>query len=151
MAYIKRIRDKVGHEPLIMTSASGALLDDHGAVLLQSRADTGDWGLPGGYMEYGESFVDTVKREFKEDGGFEITPVKLLQLMDNDFYTYPNGDQVQPINAFFLVKLANNKHFATKPTETTETRFWPLDQQPPHFFNGQHEKMWQIIKHEMIK
>ncbi|KRL27860.1 hypothetical protein FD27_GL000602 [Limosilactobacillus frumenti DSM 13145] len=50
MAYIKRIRDKVGHEPLIMTSASGALLNDQGAVLLQSRADTGDWGFPGGWL-----------------------------------------------------------------------------------------------------
>lgn len=149
MAYIKRIRNLVGHEPLIMTSASGALLNDDGAVLLQSRADTGDWGFPGGYMEYGESFVETLQREFKEDGGFEVIPVKLLQVMDQDFYTYPNGDQVQPINAFFLVKLANSKHFPTKATETNETKFWSLDQQPPHFFNGQHEKMWRILQNEL--
>ena len=90
----------VGHEPLIMTSASGALLNQDQQVLLQARADTGDWGFPGGYMEYGESFSDTVKREFKEDAGFEIIPEKLLKLQDQDFYTYPNGDQVQPVNAF---------------------------------------------------
>lgn len=42
LAYIKEIRDLVGHRPLIMTSASGALLDQQGAVLLQERADTGD-------------------------------------------------------------------------------------------------------------
>lgn len=36
MAYIKEIRDLVGHRPLIMTSASGALLDQQGAVLLQN-------------------------------------------------------------------------------------------------------------------
>ena len=79
----------VGHEPLIMTSASGALLNQDQQVLLQARADTGDWGFPGGYMEYGESFSDTVKREFKEDAGFEIIPEKLLKLQDQDFYTYP--------------------------------------------------------------
>ena len=100
MPYIKKIRSMVGHEPLIMTSASGALLNHDQYVLLQARADTGDWGFPGGYMEYGESFSDTVKREFKEDAGFEITPVKLLKLQDQDFYTYPNGDQVQTVNAF---------------------------------------------------
>ena len=36
----------VGHEPLIMTSASGALLNQDQQVLLQARADTGDLGIP---------------------------------------------------------------------------------------------------------
>lgn len=35
MAYIKEIRELVGHRPLIMTSASGALLNEQKAVLLQ--------------------------------------------------------------------------------------------------------------------
>ncbi len=86
MAYIKEIRDLVGHRPLIMTSASGALLGQQGAVLLQERADTGDWGFPGGYMEFGESFEQTVKREFKEDAGIEIVPVKRLAILDQDLY-----------------------------------------------------------------
>ena len=88
MAYIKDLRAKVGHQPLIMTSASGALVNEKQQVLLQERADTGDWGFPGGYMEFGESFQDTVKREFKEDAGIEIEPVKLLKLSDQELYTY---------------------------------------------------------------
>ncbi|MEY8442519.1 NUDIX hydrolase [Lactobacillaceae bacterium 24-114] len=146
MAYIKDIREKVGHIPLIMTSASGALLNTNNEVLLQARADTGDWGFPGGYMEYGESFMDTVKREFKEDAGFVITPVKLLAMQDQDFYTYPNGDEVQPVNAFFLVKLASNKKFSTKADETLRVQYFSLDKEPPHFFNKQHEEMWKILK-----
>ena len=43
MAYIKDLRAKVGHQPLIMTSASGALVNEKQQVLLQERADTGDW------------------------------------------------------------------------------------------------------------
>lgn len=136
----------VGHEPLIMTSASGALLNQDQQVLLQARADTGDWGFPGGYMEYGESFSDTVKREFKEDAGFEIIPEKLLKLQDQDFYTYPNGDQVQPVNAFYLVKLATQKHFNTKPDETVKVQYFDLEKEPPKFFNDQHAEMWQLIK-----
>lgn len=146
MAYIKKIREKVGHEPLILTSASGALLNDQNEVLLQARADTGDWGFPGGYMEYGETFSDTVKREFKEDAGFEIEPMKLLAMQDHNFYTYPNGDCVQPVNAFFLVKLANQQQFATKPSETVKTQYFALEKEPPTFFNDQHQEMWQRIK-----
>lgn len=146
MAYIKEIRDLVGHRPLIMTSASGALLDQQGAVLLQERADTGDWGFPGGYMEFGESFEQTVKREFKEDAGIEIVPVNRLAILDQDFYTYPNCDRVQPINAFYLVEETSAKHYQPKVTETTTTKYFSLDEEPPRFFNGQHEQMWQILK-----
>ncbi|MCI1974736.1 MAG: NUDIX hydrolase [Limosilactobacillus sp.] len=149
MPYIKKLRKKVGHEPLIMTSASGALLNDNNQVLLQARADTGDWGFPGGYMEYGEAFSDTVKREFKEDAGFEITPVKLLKIQDQNFYTYPNGDRVQPVNAFYLVKLVDGKHFATKPDETVKVQYFDLAKEPPKFFNDQHTEMWQILKEEL--
>lgn len=42
MAYIKDVRQKVGHMPLIMTSASGALMNADQQVLLQQRSDTGD-------------------------------------------------------------------------------------------------------------
>ena len=119
MAYIKDLRAKVGHQPLIMTSASGALVNEKQQVLLQERADTGDWGFPGGYMEYGESFQDTVKREFKEDAGIEIEPVKLLKISDQEFYTYPNGDRVQPINALFLVKQVGSRQTAFKPVSYT--------------------------------
>lgn len=146
MAYVKEIRDLVGHRPLIMTSASGALLNEAGQVLLQARADTGDWGFPGGYMEFGESFAQTAVREFKEDAGFMVQPVQRLALLDQDFYTYPNGDRVQPVNVLYLVKLVDQKRYPVKPTETTRVKYFDLNAQPPRLFNSQHEKMWKIVK-----
>ena len=145
MAYIQRIRSQVGHTPVIMTSASGALLN-HGKVLLQARADTGDWGFPGGYMEYGESFEETLKREFKEDAGYEVVPVRFLGILDHDFYTYPNGDEVQPINAIYLVKRVNDRQFTVKPTETTQVQYWDIKKAMPKMFNHQHEEIWQMVK-----
>lgn len=145
MAYIHEIRKKVGHMPLIMTSASGVLFDDHHRVLLQARADTGNWGFPGGYLDYGESFQTALVCEFKEDAGRLIKPVQLLGILDQDFYTYPNGDEVQPINAVYVVTLASHDRFPTKAMETTKTAFVSLDKQP-RFFNGQHEKMWQLAR-----
>lgn len=145
MAYIKDLRSHVGQRPLIMTCASGALLDAHQRVLLQERADTGHWGFPGGYMEYGETFRQTVIREYKEDAGLLIKPTKLLALQDNNQYTYPNGDQVQPVNAFFLVELVSDQQFATKPAETSGLRYFATDEEPD-FFNHQHYEMWQIIR-----
>lgn len=147
MAYIKDLRALTGHRPLILTSASGALINSRGAVLLQSRADTGNWGFPGGYMEFGETFAQTVQREFKEDAGRSVRPVKLLALLDHDHYTYPNGDQVQPVNAFYLVTPRDDYRYPVKKSETNATRFFALAGPAPRFFNHQHEEMWTIVQH----
>ncbi len=145
MAYIRKIRQLVGHQPLIMTSASGALVNEQEAVLLQERADTGDWGFPGGYMEFGETFEQTVVREFKEDAGIAVEPQRLLKILDHDAYTYPNGDVVQPVNVFYLVRRTTARQYSTKPSETVRTRYFGLHESP-HFFNQQHAKMWAVLK-----
>ena len=103
--YIKRIRKMVGHQPIILNSASGALLNDQNQVLLQERTDTGNWGFPGGYLEYGETYAKAAVREFKEDAGLLVEPVKLLQISDDFQYEYPNGDQLQPINCLSLIHI----------------------------------------------
>lgn len=145
MAYIRKIRQLVGHQPLIMTSASGALVNEQEAVLLQERADTGDWGFPGGYMEFGETFEQTVVREFKEDAGIAVEPQRLLKILDHDTYTYPNGDVVQPVNAFYLVRCTTARQYPIKPSETVRTRYFGLHESP-HFFNQQHAEMWAVLK-----
>lgn len=145
MAYIHDIRAKMGHMPLIMTSSSGVLFNSRHEVLLQARADTGDWGFPGGYLDYGESFQTALVREFKEDAGWLVKPVKFLGILDQDFYTYPNGDRVQPINAVYVVTPQSQRQYSTKLTETVKTAFVSLDEDP-RFFNQQHEKIWQLAR-----
>ncbi len=60
--YIKDVRAKTGHMPLILNAAGGLVLSpDHRKILLQERAD-GGWCVPGGYLEYGESYAEAVVR-----------------------------------------------------------------------------------------
>ena len=46
---------------------------------------SGTWSVPGGWMEYGESFEDTSKREVKEEVGIEIKNVNLAGVTNNIF------------------------------------------------------------------
>lgn len=82
--YIKDIRTKVGHAPLIMAGVIGILTDQAGRVLLQQRSDfTGEWGLISGTIEYGEPPAQTMVREFKEETNLEVEVVRLLGVNGN--------------------------------------------------------------------
>jgi len=61
---------KVGRPEL----CAGAVAVDHGLLLLVKRGTDpgkGQWSLPGGRVESGESVVAAVVREFKEETGLE--------------------------------------------------------------------------------
>ena len=56
------------------------LLEGGGKVLLQNRKkeDWHGWALPGGHVAPGESFVDAVIREMREETGLTIRNPKLV-------------------------------------------------------------------------
>ena len=79
MNYIKNIRKKVGHDKIFL-NFSGGILQKSGRILLQRRSDKGTWGIPGGAIELGESATEALIREYYEETGIKIKPLKLLNV-----------------------------------------------------------------------
>jgi ADP-ribose pyrophosphatase YjhB (NUDIX family) len=57
----------------LVPGGSALITDDQGRILMQRRADSGNWSLPGGVMEIGETMGQAVVREVKEDS-FSLPP-----------------------------------------------------------------------------
>jgi ADP-ribose pyrophosphatase YjhB (NUDIX family) len=103
MSYIENIRHKVGKMPIILNSAGLILRYPKNKILLVNRIDTDNWGIPGGYMELGESFEQTVLRELHEELNIKIKNLSFLHIFSGkEFYhEYPNGDKVYSVIAMY--------------------------------------------------
>jgi 8-oxo-dGTP diphosphatase len=63
----------------------GAVVVRDGRALIIKRAHEprkGEWSLPGGHLDLGESLIDAVRREIKEETGLEIHPGPILETFD---------------------------------------------------------------------
>jgi 8-oxo-dGTP diphosphatase len=73
----------------------GAVVVDAGRVLLVRRGREplkGQWSLPGGLLEVGESLAAGVAREVLEETGLIVEPVELIELLDR---IHREGDRVR--------------------------------------------------------
>jgi ADP-ribose pyrophosphatase YjhB (NUDIX family) len=63
----------------------GAVVVHRGRVLLVRRGHEplkGQWSLPGGLLEVGESLTTGVIREVREETGLNVEPLELIELLD---------------------------------------------------------------------
>jgi len=129
--YIKELRELVGHKPLILNTAAGILVNEQQQVLLNLRTDTHNWSLPGGYLEYGETYATACVREYKEDSGIDVKIVAPIGIFDQGETVYPNGDVVQTITELFLVEAIGGQPLQTATDETLKLAYFDFDNLPP--------------------
>lgn len=104
--YIKSMRNLIGNE-ILLTVGCGAIIEDsHKRILLQQRAGTNLWGIPGGLMELGETFEQTVKREVLEETNLKIDYLELFGIYSGakGYAQYDNGDKVFSVQLIFYAK-----------------------------------------------
>src|SRR5699024_9485970 len=129
--YIKDIHSKVGNMLIILNAVEGAIVDADHKILLQERTDTHNWSLPGGYMEYGETFLETLNREMKEDSGLTVEVVDMVGTFEQGFTTYPNGDQAQVISRLYVVEPAGGSLLTEETNETLSLKYFSFSELPP--------------------
>jgi len=104
--YIRQIRNKIGHDPLILAGSAALIFNDRGDLLMLLRTDNGCWGIPGGAMEPGERLEETAARETLEETGLRVEKMKLFGIFSGPelAYVYPNEDVTYNVTAAYVAR-----------------------------------------------
>ena len=101
--YMRSLRAKVGHDLLGVPSATIAIRDPHGRILMGRHADGGVWLLPGGAIEPEETPADAAVREAWEETGLHVRLDGLVGVFGGPHCTveYGNGDRTSYLMVVF--------------------------------------------------
>jgi ADP-ribose pyrophosphatase YjhB (NUDIX family) len=64
-------------------SVAAVVVNEEGQILVTQRRDNGHWEPPGGVLELNETIIDCVKREVREETGYEIEPDQMTGVYKN--------------------------------------------------------------------
>jgi ADP-ribose pyrophosphatase YjhB (NUDIX family) len=114
------------------------LLPD-GSLVLVRRQDTGQWSLPGGLMDWGETVEMTAVRELKEETGLDL--IKIDRLVG--VYSSPERDPRLHAVTISLVVQAKGDFFIGDRQEIREVKSFLLTDLPLGALSHDHDRQWQ--------
>ena len=112
----------------LVVGSSAVVVDDEGRILLQRRSDSGNWALPSGAMDIGETFAQSVVREVKEETGFDVRIDRIVGIYSDPghVFAYDDGEVRQEFNICLACKIVGGELAVS--SESTDVRFVALNE-----------------------
>jgi ADP-ribose pyrophosphatase YjhB (NUDIX family) len=121
----------------------GAVIRDGKILLIQERAD-GNWAMPGGWADLGNSPASVAEREVWEESGFRVKAEKVVAVID--------ANRIEPMEFYhaykiiFLCRLLDGEPRTSY--ETLAVDFFDLDHLPPlSFYRTNEEMVREVFAH----
>ena len=101
--YLRGIRDRVGHDLVLLPAVCVLIWDDDGRLLLMQEAETRKWQTIGGMVDPDESPWDAARREALEEAGVDVRLDRVRAALGGPGYRvyYPNGDVCSYVSTVF--------------------------------------------------
>jgi ADP-ribose pyrophosphatase YjhB (NUDIX family) len=139
--------DRIGKEAKLRLGCSAVLFSENRqSVLLTRRTDNGQWCLPGGMIEPGESVAEGCVREVFEETGLKVRVVRLIGVYSdpNRMTVYPDGNKAQVIVLNFEVEIIGGALGLSN--ETTDAKFFPIPEiRQMELFNDHAEHIYDTL------
>ena len=119
--------ERIGQRGKIRLGCTAAIFDETASkLLLTRRTDNGEWCLPGGLVEPGESVEETCIREVWEETGLHVEITRLIGVYSNPhlLVEYPDGNCFQQVSLCFAATVVDGE--LSLSDETTEYGFYSL-------------------------
>jgi 8-oxo-dGTP diphosphatase len=137
----------------IGVGVGACIFNDQGRMLLslrgeKARNESGKWEIPGGAVEFGETFEDAIIREVKEEIDVTIVVKQLLQVVS---HILPEEKQ-HWVSPTYICQIIQGTPRIVEPEKSTELRWCSIEeaQDLPLSIVTQHDIDFLINHPELI-
>ena len=132
--------ERLARQGKIRLGCSAAIFDERGRILLTRRADNGQWCLPGGRMESGESVAEACEREVWEETGLRVRVKRLIGVYSHpdQLVVYPDGNKAHIVALHFEAEIIGGEPGLS--SETTDFGYFTPDEMEGLEFLGRHKE-----------
>lgn len=115
----------------VLSTAGVIVLDGEGRILLQRRGDDGNWCIPGGAVEPGETVAEAAAREVFEETGLIVDDMEFFNIYSgqSQHHIYPDGNEVYFVSAIFISSKYHG-NIRIDGIESKELKFFEIDDLP---------------------
>lgn len=119
--------DRLGRQGQLRLGCTAIIFDEEKRVLLTRRTDNGQWCLPGGAMDSGESAAEACERELWEETGLRVRVKRLVGVYSDpdQLIIYPDGNKVFVVALSFEAEITGGALGLSN--ETTEAGFFSVN------------------------
>ncbi len=137
---VKDVARHVLRRPVVAICAAGRTRD--GRWLLIRRGDTGEWALPGGTLEWGETLRESVVREVAEEAGVtRCVPGRLVGV-----YSRPDRDpRFHAVTVIVECEVDEPTRPPVNPLEIREVRLFRDDELPAELAFGMQDMIAAVM------
>ncbi len=125
--YLRGLRERVGHDLLVVAAVAVLPWDERGRLLLVREADSGRWQTIGGAVDPDESPQHAAAREAHEEAAIDIEIERIRGVAGGPQFRlrYTNGDLVGYVSIVFDAQVAGGE---PRPDgeETTEVGWFSV-------------------------
>jgi 8-oxo-dGTP pyrophosphatase MutT (NUDIX family) len=131
--------ERLGRQGELRLGCTAIVIDEEMRVLLTRRTDNGQWCLPGGAMDSGESAAEACERELWEETGLRVRVKRLVGVYSDpdQLVIYPDGNKVFVVALSFEAEITGGELGLSN--ETTEAGFFSLNDMETMPMLGNHK------------
>jgi ADP-ribose pyrophosphatase YjhB (NUDIX family) len=135
--YAYTLAGLIFRHPLVGVSIIG-ITPEHRIVLVRRR-DNGQWSLPGGLVDWGETIEQAARREFEEETGFILQSIQRLV----GVYSDPHRDPRLHSVCLTLAATVRTGGSCQDTLEISEVNTFALDDLPQGRLSHDHDRQLQ--------